>query len=107
MTYQRGCASLCLAVRDVLDVERDNSFNLALQYSFCSPTKREERHTLGLVSISLTEILKHFNPRPNWYERGRSIKNHRQCPVRRNQDKKVFITCLSFTVTLLKFKNSH
>jgi hypothetical protein len=39
MTYQRGCASLCLVVRDVLDMERDDSFNLALQHSFCSSAK--------------------------------------------------------------------
>lgn len=62
MAYQRGCASLCLAVRDVLDVERDDSFNLALQHSFCSSAETKERHTLGLASVPPPVMPKHFNP---------------------------------------------
>lgn len=68
MAYQRGCASLCLAVRDVLDVESDDSFNLALQHSFRSSAETKETYTLGRASISLPVIPKRFNPRLNLYK---------------------------------------
>lgn len=45
-TYQRGCASVGLAVGDVLNVERDDCFDLALQHRFCGSAETE-RHTRG------------------------------------------------------------
>lgn len=61
-TYQRGCASLCLAARDVLDVERDDRFNLALEYRLCGPAKTEDVLTRGLVSATLAVQSRALSP---------------------------------------------